>query len=104
MDLSGSKARAGPDCRSCNLSNRVSRLSQSPSPLQPDNILLERDDEGDHLVFLLLRYFELVERLNQRLGRDLPVAFRDLQSGVNGLHLTPGVDAGAARRLAELIE
>src|SRR2546423_7798650 len=69
-----------------------------------DDVALQSCDEVEKLLLLLSADLELVERGDEVLGRSVPLGLRDAQPLVRVLHRAPGVDAGAARRGAELVE
>src|SRR2546423_14205142 len=69
-----------------------------------DDVALQSCDEVEKLLLLLSADLELVERGDEVLGRGVPLGLRDAQPLVRVLHRAPGVDAGAARGGAELVE
>src|SRR5262245_36713568 len=68
-----------------------------------NNVGLQAGNGIEHFGLLFAGNFELVELCYRMFDRRVPVLFGNLQPLVRGLHIAPGVDAGAAGRLAEKI-
>src|SRR5437764_14317960 len=82
----------------------LTTAAEAAASLLLHDVVLQAADEVEQFLLLLRADLELVERGDEVLGRGVPVVLGDAESHVRVLHRAPGVEAGAARRRAELVD
>ena len=66
-----------------------------------DDVPLEAGNKVDHFSSFPLRHLEFIQRGLQMSHSDLPIAFADAESRMDGLHVTTQVGARSTRRLTQ---